>query len=715
MPFPHLPQRVLPSTPPPNGGLLIIDNYDSFTYNIRNQLGKLGADSRIIRNDSITESDLHRMDPGAIIIGPGPGSPHNPEDIGITPEAIEFAIHNDRALLGICLGHQALATHFGGHVIQAPETVHGKTSNLDLAQYGRLPDPDILDGIDPDGEVMRYHSLCVDPTRLPPELAVTSHTRDELQIIMSLQHRKQPLYGVQFHPESFATDDGLKILENFLRLAPDSVRNIRKRTYSFADIPKRAELPFGLVQRLAIAEQKSFEQHEFPCDRPPEEVYALLHAASGNMVCFESLPQDGATTETHSYFAFDPVFVLKARNNELFLDDESIRIDGQSPFSVIAETTRILQRDAKGEVPEGQHFSGGLAGFLSYEAAQYLEPKAFRGRTPPYGIESTFVYGYFDDGLVYNNATKRYSYFTRGRNRMEFFQKILKQRLLIIPEPVLGRLDDNMPRETFEHRVKQIQENEIRTGNSFQTVLSRNKTCSIRGSMAPLYLRLRKICPSAHMHAVKFGNEETMGSLPELAMYAVEGEVVARALAGTAKRTGNSELDARAYANLSTDPKECAEHRMLVDLERNDLARVAELGSVTVPEELLMHRLDAGSVMHIASEVRGKLRCDALPIEALLMTAPMGTVSGAPKIRSMQIIDDYEDFPRGKYAGGIGFIDVRGNVKVTMGLRSIMRTRGELTIQAGAGIVMDSIPSAEYEETENKLQVPLKTIEPFLL
>lgn len=710
---PHRSSSV-PQPPPRNGGILIVDNYDSFTHNIRNQFGVLGADSRVVRNDAISAADLRKIDPGALVIGPGPGSPHNPEDIGIIPDAIDYALAHDRALLGICLGHQALAAHFGGRVIGAPEVVHGKTSQLEFPRHGRLPDPDLLAGIDPDGHVMRYHSLCVDPSRLPPELAITSVTRDEAEIIMSLQHRKNPLYGVQFHPESFATDDGLKILENFLRLAPGAFRSKTQRTYSFADIPKKAELPFSLVQRLAIAEQKPFEQLEFPCDRPPEEVYALLHAASDNMVCFESLPQDGASAEAHSYFAFDPVFVLKGRNEQLFLDGEPVDTSRQSPFAILAETTRVLQRDARGDVPEGQHFSGGLAGFLSYEAAQYEEPKAFRGETPPYGTDSTFAYGYFDDGLVYNSKTKKYSYFTRGRSRMEYFQQVLEKRLLIIPEPCLGRLDDEVSREKFEYRVKKIQDEEVQTGNAFQVVLSRRKTCSIRGSMVPLYFRLRSISPSPHMHAVKLGHEETMGSLPELAMYSVDGKIAARALAGTARRTGSSELDATAYEKLRKDPKECAEHRMLVDLERNDLARVAELGSVTVPEGLLMRRLDAGPVMHIASEVLGKLRGDVLGIEALLTILPMGTVSGAPKIRAMQIIDHYEVFFRGKYSGKIGFIDVRGNVKATLGLRSIMRTREELTIQAGAGIVMDSVPSKEYDETESKMQMPQKTLEPFL-
>ncbi|MSR87380.1 hypothetical protein EXS70_04400 [Candidatus Peribacteria bacterium] len=710
MPFPHLPQQEQPSKPPPGGGILIVDNYDSFTYNIRNHLGKLGADSRIIRNDSITESDLRRIDPGAIIIGPGPGSPHNPEDIGITPQAIEFAVHNDRALLGICLGHQALATHFGGEVIKAHKAVHGKTSKLELVQSYPLPvDPNILDGIDPDGSVMRYHSLCVDRSTFPQQFSITSVARDDLKLIMSIQHRQHPLYGVQFHPESFATDDGLRILENFLRLSPTAVQSASKKSFSFPEKSKKISLPFGLIQRLAIAEQKPFELREFPCDLPPEHVYTLLHAASDHMVFFESLPPDGSPAR--SYFGCDPMFVLRARDHQLALDGEQVKLDGVTPFDVLAETSRLLQRDASGDVPEGQHFSGGLAGFLSYEAMQYLEPKQFHGRNT--SGNSTFCYGYFDDGLVYDSGTKRYSYFSRGRDRFGYFQQLLKMRLVVVPMPQITQPDEFGSPEGFMHSVKKIQNEEILTGNSFQTVLSRRKSCSITGSMSPLYLRMRLICPSAHMHAIKMGSEETMGSLPELAMHIIDGNITSLPLAGTAQYTGHEPTDAAIFERLRHDPKELAEHSMLVDLARNDVARIAELGSVEVPKELLMHRKDAGSVMHIASEVRGKLRSDILPIRALLEVTPMGTGSGAPKIRSMKIIKKHELLPRGLYASSPGFVDVRGNVKATMGLRSLMRYRKELTIQAGAGIVMDSDPKKELQETEQKMLIPLKTIEPF--
>lgn len=697
----------------PDGGVLIVDNYDSFTYNIRNQLGKLGADSRIVRNDAIEALDIRMINPGAIVIGPGPGSPHNPEEIGVTPAAIDFAIEHNRALLGICLGHQALAVHFGGRVVAAPEAVHGKTSRLNFVNENLLPCSNLLAGMRPDAQVMRYHSLCVDQCSFPEQLAVTSFTKDALSVIMSIQHRAHPLYGVQFHPESFATDDGLRILENFLRLTPGAFVSNTQRAYYFPDHKPKAQLPYGLIQRLAIAEQKPFESREFPCDLPPEEVYARLHCASDHSFCFESLSQDETAADSRSYFGFRPLFVLSANNNALLLDGERVCHATSSPFDVLSRAMDHLTKESSGDTPEGQHFSGGLVGFLSYEAAQYLETERFPGRTPD--GRSTFAFGYFDDGLMYDRTKKKYTYFTRGRDRMQYFKAVIGMEPCCASRTVITPKHDGMSREEFMRRVNEIKENEIRTGNSFQTILSRRKIFSIDGSMAPLYAQLRTVCPSAHMHAIKMGDEESIGSLSELAMHIINGDVTALPLAGTAGRSGKPAEDEEAFQKLKNDPKERAEHMMLVDLERNDVARIAELGTVVTPEALLMHRKDAGPVMHIASEVRGRLRKDVPPLRALLTIAPMGTVSGAPKVRAMQIIYEYEDRePRGLYASSIGFIDVRGNMKAVMGLRSVMRHGSDLAVQAGAGIVMDSDPAAEYDETENKMKVPLKTLQPFL-
>lgn len=715
-----------------NPTALIIDNKCSFTQNIRTGLGKLGVDAVVLRNDELTSRDIEHISPSHIIIGPGPGNPHDPEEIGITPAVIDYAKEHRRALLGICLGHQALAAHFGGSVVFAPEAIHGKTSMLQLPHLAAsLKYPDILDGINPDADIMRYHSLCVDPSYLPKELAVTSYTRDASRLIMSLQHRTLPLYGVQFHPESFATCDGLKILENFLKIDPEQfavMKRMKQSGYYFSEYQERTSLEEMLnrlvhVQRAEfqhIIEQKErgFECREFPCDLPPEEVYARLHATSPHVFFFESLPQNDRKSEQDgfSYFGCDPAFVLSACNNELKLNGTGVNTYESSPFDFLMETMEQLQKNNTRfgyGVPKGQRFSGGLVGFMTYEATQYLEPKEFHGRTPE--DQQTFSFGYFDDGLVYDRVQKKYFYFTRGRDREEHFRTILKKERANDLDTVLTPVSDGATREEFVDTVTRIKNEEIRTGNSFQTVLSRHKTFRIQGSMEPLYRRLREICPARDMHAIKMGAMESIGSFPELTLRVENGEAVTYQLAGTTKRYGEELMDDDMFQKLSTNQKEVAEHRMLVDLARNDMARFCKLGSITVPSELLMHRCDAGPVMHLASEVRGKIARRISPLRALLTIAPMGTTTGAPKIRSMQIIHEHEDADsRGLYAGSICFADVRGDLEAVVGLRSIMRYGSMVKIQAGAGIVMDSDPESEFQETEDKMKVPLKTIEPFL-
>ena len=206
---------------PAIGKVLIIDNYDSFTYNIRGALAKLGVDAVVVRNDKISMEEVCALNPSHIIISPGPGTPDNPEDIGITNEVIRYAVEHHKALLGICLGHQAIVKYFGGAIVQAQEILHGKMSQITSEEESGA----LFEGVDTEAPVMRYHSLAAEEASFPQEaLRITSRTRDDARTIMSFQHRELPITGVQFHPESFATPEGQRVLENFLLMDEASYR-----------------------------------------------------------------------------------------------------------------------------------------------------------------------------------------------------------------------------------------------------------------------------------------------------------------------------------------------------------------------------------------------------------------------------------------------------------------------------------------------------------
>ncbi|PIR50886.1 hypothetical protein COU78_04285 [Candidatus Peregrinibacteria bacterium CG10_big_fil_rev_8_21_14_0_10_49_24] len=691
--------------------VLIVDNYDSFTYNIREALAKLGVDCTIVRNDEITIEEVESLNPSHIIISPGPGTPNKPEDIGVSNQVIEYAVREHKVLLGVCLGHQAIAKYFGGDIVQADDILHGKTSELNLAENPG----DLFADVDDVGEVMRYHSLIAADESFPSDiLHVTSRVRDDTAAIMSFQHRELPIAGVQFHPESFATQRGQALLENFLKMNPDAYEELRQKGIADSSVSTHViALPESLRSVADTVDIRAFQQMPFECNLLPEQVYERLHDASEHSYTFESLDSNGGErTGRFSYFGLEPEFVLSATNNNFFVNDEQVDIGDSSAFDALnAAVEHVRKQTVDGDdIPQEQRLTGGFVGGMSYEAIQYREPTV--GVSTP-ADQKTFSFGYFSDGLVYDKETGRYSYYTRGADRRHLFTDILS-RESSQEVPRVSLKSEGESAEDFMEKVREVRDEKIRTGESFQTVLSRKRIFDIQGSMAPLYTRLRDISPSGNMHAVKMGDFESIGSFPELTLKVANGEAVTYQVAGTRPLTGDAETDAAAFEDLRQDPKECAEHRMLVDLARNDLAMSSLPGTVELTPEMLMHRLDAGRVMHMASEVRSRVN-GIPPLQALLAIAPMGTVSGAPKVRSMQIIREKEGGEaRGLYAGSFGFVDMRGGLEAVVGLRSLMRTRDELTMQAGAGIVYDSDDAAEYRETEQKMRVVKETVEPFL-
>jgi len=676
-----------------NNGLIIIDNYDSFTHNIYQELGKLGYASDVYRNDEISADDLNAINPSHIILGPGPGTPDNPEDIGVSFKAIDFASKNNRALLGICLGQQIMAKHGGGKIMTAPEIMHGKTSRIHL-RYPEVRYPSIFEGIfdkedlendkcikkildaEPKSliEVMRYHSLMCESKSLPPHLIPTAFsiykdTIRKIKVIMAVQHQTLPQYGVQFHPESHFTEHGQLMFQNFANLlggVPSKKTVVRVGiTENAKQKPILPDVLEILVKQIET-EPRSLEFAEFPCSLAPDKVYERLHEASDESYFFESLDRkDNSGTyssdenrydlEAHrySYLGHKPRFVLSGRNEKLFLNGLEIELNGSSPLSVLENMYDRLLSKQINSAPEDQLLTGGFVGFMSYEGMQYLEPKMFRGRTPD--DQATFCYGYFDDGLVYDRHKNSYRYYTRGRYRLRELHDLTQHTNKAAETPSITQVENGLSRDEFIECVRRIIQSEICTGNAQQVVLSRKKKFRIQGSMVPLYQRYRELYPSSNMHAIRMGDMESIGSFPELMMRMHNGSLQTIQLAGTRRRAFNILKDADIFDDLKSDPKEIAEHRMLVDQARNDVGRSAILGGVTVTG--LMVRRDAGPVMHLASHIIGEIPSHVSPIKAHSNIFPMGTVSGSPKIRAAQIIHNYEDgATRGLYAGSFGFL-----------------------------------------------------------
>ncbi|HEY8667787.1 MAG TPA: chorismate-binding protein, partial [Tepidisphaeraceae bacterium] len=274
--------------------------------------------------------------------------------------------------------------------------------------------------------------------------------------------------------------------------------------------------------------------------------------------------------------------------------------------------------------------------------------------------------------------------------------------------PSTLQYESNFTPEQFQNAVRAGQEY-IKAGDIFQFVPSQRLRVKSAVDPFDVYRALRIINPSPFMFYLKSPACTLIGSSPEILCRVVDRHITSRPLAGTRKRGATEEEDKALERELLADPKERAEHIMLVDLHRNDVGRVAEIGSVRISDVMTVERYS--HVMHITTNVTGTLQEKMTALDALRVSLPVGTVSGAPKIRAMQIIDELEPTRRGPYGGAVGYLDFAGNLDTCIALRTIVWTDGTFDLQAGAGVVADSVPASEYEETMNKARALLKAVE----
>jgi anthranilate synthase component 1 len=419
-----------------------------------------------------------------------------------------------------------------------------------------------------------------------------------------------------------------------------------------------------------------------------------------------------------SFVGVEPRLIIQSRGSEILLrgngSDRRFHIT-DSPLDELRRTLARYQFVSRPDLPP---FSGGAVGFLGYEAIHSFEatvPLAERDelQLPQmlFLITSSIVvfdhrlrslkiiaHAFLEDGApekVYAKALDSISAIRRTLARP--LHSSLLNNLGTSHTAERCRYRSNFPAERFKGAVAQAKEY-IRSGDVFQVVLSQRFKCDFHGDALDVYRCLRFINPSPYMFCLKFANDFTLiGSSPEMHVRLIGNEAEMRPVAGTRPRGANAEEDQRNAADLLADPKERAEHVMLVDLARNDIGRVAEFGSVRVAEFMKVERYS--HVMHIVSNVTGRLRPGCTAFDLVKATFPAGTVSGAPKIRAMQIIGQLEKTTRGCYAGMIGYFGFDGNIDSCIALRSVILKDGKAYFQAGAGVVADSDPNKEYEET----------------
>lgn len=432
--------------------------------------------------------------------------------------------------------------------------------------------------------------------------------------------------------------------------------------------------------------------------------------------------EGGEHVGRYSFLGKDPFLILRSRDGKTTIEKAGVVTTATTPF---VDTLRSLMADFRAPfVPDLPRLTGGAVGYFGYGASSWFEPVlGDLGQ----GADDADTAGFmmFDTVLAFDHVQHRILIIANARispdddleslyqfacAKIQFLERELDRNLSVVKAGPRKPLEirSNYTRERFEEHVRLAKEH-IAAGDIYQVVLSQRFETEVEVDPFTVYRALRHVNPSPYMYFIRMSGTSIVGSSPEM-LVRVEGtRVETHPIAGTRRRGKNSDEDMRLAEELKRNEKERAEHVMLVDLGRNDVGRVCEYGSVRVPQFMGIERFS--HVMHLTSIVEGTLASDCDRLDALVSCFPAGTVSGAPKVRAMQIIRDLEPSGRGLYAGAVGYLDFAGNLDFCIAIRTIIMSGDKAFVQAGAGIVMDSNPTAEFEETRDKARALLRALE----
>jgi para-aminobenzoate synthetase len=667
---------------------LLIDNYDSFTFNLFHLLGEVNGDEPIVvRNDELTWAELSALAVDNIVISPGPGRPEHQRDVGVSLEVLQRA---ELPVLGVCLGHQALAHVTGGAIAHAPEIMHGRLSEIHHDGRG------LFAGIPQGFAAVRYHSLAVGA--VPEALRVTAWTPDD--VVMGLEHESRPLWGVQFHPESISTEHGRTLLQNFRDLT-------RALGRPAPHAPRPAPRPAAgmRVHHRALATW---------CD--PEAVFVALYGDRDPAVWLDSARAEPGLSRFSFMGAPDGPLGRLVRYDVATGTLSVQRADGtetlrESVFDYCERELESLRADAP-ELPFD--FTCGFAGYLGYELkAETGGALVHRSRVPDAALlfcDRVVAFDH-DEQRVHLLALADADGAAEADAWLAGTERELERLAPPPPVPAVPGALAFVPREDRDAYLANIAacKREIFEGESYEICLTTELHSD--GAIDPLvsYRALRARNPAPHAALLRVGDLSVLSSSPERFLRVDRERIVeSKPIKGTTPRAAHPAEDAYRAAALRADDKSRAENLMIVDLVRNDLGRVCALGSVEVPA--LMAIESYATVHQLVTTVRGRLRDDATAIDAIRAAFPGGSMTGAPKLRTMEIIDRIEGGPRGVYSGALGFLSVSGTADLSIVIRTLVASPDGLQIGAGGAIVAASDPDAEHDEMLLKARAVLAAI-----
>ncbi len=668
---------------------LLIDNYDSFTFNLFHVLGEVNGDEPIVaRNDELSWEELAALPIDNIVISPGPGRPEHERDVGVSLDALQRA---EVPVLGVCLGHQALAHISGGAIDHAPEVMHGRLSPIHHVGSG------LFEGIPQDFAAVRYHSLIVGA--VPADLRVTAWTPD--QVVMALEHRTRPLWGVQFHPESISTEHGRALLRNFRDLT-------RAHRRSRAGAARRTRPP-------ATGVRVRHRALETWCD--PEVAFVALYGDREHAVWLDSSRVEPGLARFSFMGAPDGPLGQVVRYDVAagLLTIERAGEKEERRERVLDYCERELARLHADAAELPFDFIGGFAGYLGYELkADCGGELVHRSRLP----DAALVF--CDRLIAFDHDQRRVHLIAladpEGADAADAWLAAAERELegptppapLSPPAPGALSFAAREARDAYLANIAACK-HEIFEGESYEVCL----TTELRsdGAIDPLaaYRALRARNPAPHAALLRLGAVSVLSSSPERFLRVDRERMVeSKPIKGTAPRAAHPAEDAYRAAALRDDDKSRSENLMIVDLVRNDLGRVCALGSVDVPA--LMALETYATVHQLVTTVRGRLRDDASAIDCIRAAFPGGSMTGAPKLRTMEIIDRLEAGPRGVYSGALGFLSVNGTADLSIVIRTLVASPHGLQIGSGGAIVAASDPDAEHDEMLLKARAVLEAV-----
>jgi len=655
---------------------LLIDNHDSFTFNLFQYLAQVnGREPVVIANDDprFRMSDLRRFD--GVVVSPGPGRPHRPADLGLARAVID---HTDLPLLGVCLGHQGLCLAHGA-------TVGLVTPRHGVVDHVRHTGADLFAGLPSPLPVVRYHSLAV--TDLPAELEPLAWASSD-DVLMAVRHRSRPAWGVQFHPESICTASGHDLLANFRDLAGASAGAADPLPPVAAPAPARAVT----VRRVDVHPS-------------PERVFSALYGTSKDAFWLDSSLEGERGRFSVMGDAGGPlarVATYDVWTGRVTVGDEVF--DG--PFLDWLEADLAAHRVAPPDVPF--EFALGWVGYLGYELkAECGGDAAHRSEQP----DAAFVFA--DRALVFDHLERCVYLLTLTDSdgwlgSTEVFLEGFGEGDPVTAAAAGGGAGCVRLRHDRAHYLKLVDacQEAITAGETYEVCLTNAVTW--RGEVDPweAYRFLRAESPAPFGALLRFGELSVLSTSPERFLRVDRrGVVESEPIKGTRPRGATPEADRALRAALATSPKDRAENLMIVDLVRNDLGHCAEVGSVEVPR---MFAVETYATVHqLVSTVRARLRAGASAVAAVRSAFPGGSMTGAPKVRTMRIIDGLEAGPRGVYSGALGYFSLSGTADFSIVIRTLVVDRDKVSFGVGGAVIALSDPAEEFEETAVKATVLL--------